>query len=427
MTDYDIPTLDARHVWHPYTQHLTAPTPIVVERAEGAYLYDASGRQILDAISSWWVTLHGHGTPEIADAIARQARTLDQVIFAGCTHEPAVRLADGLVHAAPPGLSRVFFSDNGSTAVEAAVKMALQYAANRGTPRRLVAALEHAYHGDTFGAMSVGDRSVFSAPFDEHLFDVARLPDPGVDPDATLRAFDALLADRAGEVAALIVEPLVLGAGGMRLWHETTLRALAARCRAHDVLLIADEVLTGFGRTGALFACARAAITPDIMCLSKGITGGFLPLGATLATERVFAAFLSNDRRRTLFHGHSYTANPIACAAALASLALVRAPESIAARARIEAAHGRGIARIAGHPRVKRPRVLGTIAAFELAGTEHGYLAHVGPALGAFALERGVLLRPLGDTCYLMPPYCTSDDDLAHAYDVIAGFLDGGP
>ncbi|MBV9879287.1 MAG: adenosylmethionine--8-amino-7-oxononanoate transaminase [Gemmatirosa sp.] len=416
-------TLDARHVWHPYTQHLHAPTPIAVARAEGAYLFDAAGRRILDAISSWWVTLHGHGQPEIADAIAAQARTLEQVIFAGCTHEPAVRLAAALARVAPPGLTRVFFSDDGSTAVEAAVKMALQYWDNRGTPRRLVAALEHAYHGDTFGAMSVSARSLFSGPFDRLLFDVARLPDPSEDADATLAAFDTLLDARGDALAALIVEPLVLGAGGMRTWPEAALGALAARCRARGVLLIVDEVMTGFGRTGPLFACQRADVAPDIMCVSKGITGGFLPLGATLATEAVFDAFLSDDRRRTLFHGHSYTANPIACAAALASLALLEAPASAAARARIEATHRRELPRVAEHPRVRSPRVLGTIAAFEIVAHEQGYLAGVGRALAAHALAEGVLLRPLGDTCYLLPPYCTSDDDLAHAYAVIAAFL----
>jgi adenosylmethionine-8-amino-7-oxononanoate aminotransferase len=416
--------LDARHVWHPYTQHLHAPAPLPVARAEGAYLYDADGRRILDAISSWWVTLHGHATPEIADAIARQARTLEQVIFAGCTHEPAVRLAAALARVAPDGLTRVFYTDDGSTAVEVAVKMALQYWENRGESRRLVAALEHAYHGDTFGAMSVSARSLFSAPFDRLLFDVARLPDPSEDGAATLAALDALLDARGRELAAVIVEPLVLGAGGMRVWGEDTLRGIAARCRAAGVLLIADEVMTGFGRTGPLFACARAGVAPDVLCVSKGITGGFLPLGATLATDALFDAFLSDDRRRTLFHGHSYTANPLACAAALASLALLESPTCAAARARIEAAHRRGVAALGA--RVTNVRVIGTIAAFDVASAEHGYLAGVGRALGAFALGEGVLLRPLGDTCYLLPPYCTSDDDLAHAYDVVARFLDGG-
>ncbi len=418
-------------MWHPYTQHRHAPAPVSVARAEGAWLHAADGRAILDAISSWWVTLHGHAHPAIADAIAEQARTLEQVIFAGFTHEPATRLAAALARLLPDGLTRVFYSDDGSTAVEAGVKMALQYWHNRGEPRRLMAALEHAYHGDTFGAMSVGARGVFSAPFDPHLFAVARLPDPSVDPEATLRALDALLAERGRELAALVVEPLVLGAGGMRVYGEAVLRGLVERCRDAGVLVVFDEVMTGFGRLGgvdgSLFACTRAGVRPDVVCLSKGITGGFLPLGATVATEAVFAGFLSDDRRRTLFHGHSYTANPLACAAALASLALLEAPECTAARARIERAHARHLARLGGHPAVRAPRVVGTLAAFDLAmdGDAAGYLAPVGRELAAYALEQGVLLRPLGDVVYLLPPYCTTDDELALAYGVIERFLDG--
>mgnify|MGYP002778013819 CR=1 FL=1 len=423
-------TLDARHVWHPYTQHWQAPAPVEIVRARGSWLHPAAGAPILDAISSWWVTLHGHAEPAIVDAIARQAGELEQVIFAGFTHAPAARLAAELVRVLPPGLDRVFFSDDGSTAVEAGLKLALQWWHNRGEPRRLVLALERAYHGDTFGAMSVGARGVFSAPFDAHLFEVAHLPDPSVDPAATLRAFDALVDRRGGEVAALVVEPLVLGAGGMRMWGADTLAALARRCRSAGILLVADEVMTGFGRTGPLFACAHAGVTPDVVCLSKGITGGFLPLGATVTTERLFEGFLAEDRRRTLFHGHSYTANPIACAAALASLALLEDPACTAARARIERAHRRHLDRLAGHPLVRDPRLLGTVAALDLVDPEAGraaagYLAPAGRALAAYALEQRVLLRPLGDACYLLPPYCTTDDELALAYAVIERFLDG--
>jgi adenosylmethionine-8-amino-7-oxononanoate aminotransferase len=423
----EVLALDARHVWHPYTQHRGAPLPVEIVAARGAWLHAADGGRILDAISSWWVTLHGHAEPAIAAAIGEQARTLEQVIFAGFTHAPAARLCAALAEVLPPGLERVFLTDNGSTAVEAGLKIALQWWHNQGAPRRLVAALDGAYHGDTFGAMSVGARGVFSAPFDGHLFEVARLPAPDVDDGAaTLAALDALLAARGGELAALVVEPLCLGAGGMRVWGEATLRALAARCRAHDVVLVADEVMTGFGRTGALFACERAGVAPDVICLSKGITGGFLPLGATAVTERLFDGFLSDDRRRTLFHGHSYTANPLACAAALASLALLRTPESAAARARLEAAHRRHLAALAAHPGVRAPRVLGTIAAFDLVDDARaGYLAPVGRELAAYALAEGVLLRPLGDACYLLPPYCTTDEELALAYGVVERFLDG--
>lgn len=417
---HDWPALDAAHLWHPYTQHGEAPPPVPVARAEGAYLYDTAGRPILDAVSSWWVTLHGHARPEIAAAVAEQARTLEQVIFAGFTHEPAARLAAELVEVLPPGLTRVFLTDNGSTAVEVALKMALQLFRNRGEPRPLVAALENAYHGDTFGAMSASARGVFTEPFTEKLFEVERLPDPSE--EDTLAALDRLLDARGHELAALIVEPLLLGAGGMRVWDAATLRALRERTREAGVLLIADEVLTGFGRTGPLFACEAAGITPDVICLSKGITGGFLPLGATVATEEVFEAFRSPDRRRTLFHGHSYTANPLACAAARASLRLLDA-ECAARRAAIEAAHREGVARLAGHPLVRRPRVLGTVAAFDLEA-EEGYLSPIGRELGRFALENGVLLRPLGNVAYLLPPYCTTPEEIAGAYRVVERILE---
>jgi adenosylmethionine-8-amino-7-oxononanoate aminotransferase len=303
--------------------------------------------------------------------------------------------------------------------------MALQFWTGRGERRPLIAALEHAYHGDTFGAMAASARGVFTAPFAGHLFEVARLPDPSADDGgaATLAALDRMLETRGSELAAVIVEPLLLGAGGMRVWDAGVLRAIRQRTAAAGVLLIADEVLTGFGRTGPLFACARADIVPDIICLSKGLTGGFLPLGATVTREEIFAAFLSPDRRRTLFHGHSYTANPLACAAALASLSLL---DDASARARegVECAHKTGLARLAGHPRVKRCRVLGTMAAFEIDDdAEPGYLSNVGPELAAYALRAGVLLRPLGNVVYLLPPYCSTGDDLAHAYSVIEGFL----
>jgi adenosylmethionine-8-amino-7-oxononanoate aminotransferase len=417
----DIGAADRAHLWHPYTQHGLDDETCVIARAEGAYLYDADGRAIFDAISSWWVTLHGHAQPEIAAAIADQARTLEQVIFAGFTHEPAARLAAGLVQRVPAGLTRVFFSDNGSTAVEVAVKIALQHWRNRGQPRRLIAALENAYHGDTFGAMSVSARGLFTAPFDEHLFEVARLPEPTG--DALLPALDALLERRGTELAAVIVEPLLQGAGGMHMWDAATLRVLRERTRDAGVLLIADEVLTGFGRTGPLFACEHAGVSPDVMCLSKGLSGGFMPLGATLATEELFAGFLSQDRKRTLFHGHSFTANPIACAAGVASLRLLD-DASAGRRARIERAHRRAAERFAAHPAVRNTRVLGTVFAFEVAAAQHGYLSGVGQALRTFALERGVLLRPLGDTVYLLPPYAASDEDLGRAYDVIASFLE---
>jgi adenosylmethionine---8-amino-7-oxononanoate aminotransferase len=412
--------LDQAHAWHPYTQHQGMALPIPVTRARGAWLYESNGRPILDGVSSWWVTTHGHCHPDIAEAIAAQARTLDHVMFAGFTHEPASELAAALVTRMPRGLTRVFFSDNGSTAVEVAIKMSLQSFANRGTPRTLVAALENAYHGDTFGAMAASGRGLFTTPFNPLLFEVARLPDPSE--GDTLAALDALIETRGHELAAVIVEPLLLGAGGMKVWDERVLQGMRARTREAGVHLIADEVLTGFGRTGPMWACERADVAPDIMCLSKGLTGGFLPLGATVATERIYDAFLG-DRTRTFFHGHSYTANPIACAAARAALEL-HDDASEDARIALEVAQAGHLAEVAGHPGVRAVRQIGTVAAIELAGTP-GYLSEIGRELSSYALQEGVLLRPLGSVAYVLPPYCITPSELAQVYAVVARFLEG--
>jgi adenosylmethionine-8-amino-7-oxononanoate aminotransferase len=417
---FDIGGADRAHTWHPYTQHASAGDPIPIVRARGAYLIDDAGREILDAISSWWVTLHGHAEPAIAAAIAAQATQLEQVIFAGFTHEPAARLAHELARIAPPGLTRAFFSDDGSTAVEVAVKMALQYWANAGEPRTKIIALENAYHGDTFGAMSVSAPSVFTAAFGSLLFDVVRLGDPSsTDVAAQL---DALLDGGASDVAAVIVEPMVQGAGGMRMWPAASLAHIRAATLAAGIPLIADEVLTGFGRTGPMFACNHADIAPDIMCLSKGLTGGFLPMGVTLTTDRMFERFASSNRAHTFFHGHSYTANPLACAAALASIRLLD-DACLQRRQRIEAAHRDAARGFSAHRAAQNVRVLGTILALDIEDTG-GYLAPVGLDARAFALARGVLLRPLGNTMYVLPPYCVTSGDLQRVYTVIGDFLD---
>jgi adenosylmethionine---8-amino-7-oxononanoate aminotransferase len=416
----EIARLDATHIWHPYTRHFGMRPPPQIVRAKGASLYDADGRELLDMISSWWVTLHGHAEPSIATAIARQSKILEQVIFAGFTHEPAVRFASELSAVLPEGLIRIFFSDDGSTAVEAALKMSLQYWANQGEKRNTIVALENAYHGDTFGSMSVSARGVFSKPFRDHLFDIETLPDPTE--GSTLEALDRLLRVREGDVAAIIVEPMLQGAGGMRVWSADLLRELRARTQSKGILLIADEVLTGFGRTGPLFACEHAGISPDIMCLSKGITGGFMPLGATAVRNEIFETFSTGRQAETFFHGHSYTANPLACAAGRASLELLDAASSDR-RSSIEEIHRDRIARIARHPAARNPRVLGTLAAIEI-GEGSGYLNPIGPRIAQFALDRGVLLRPLGNVVYLLPPYCTSADQLGTAYDVVESFLE---
>ncbi len=406
--------------WHPYTQHLGQQPLIPVASAKGAYLIDADGRHLLDAISSWWVTVHGHGHPAIAEAVAEHVTNLDHVIYAGCTHEPAVGLAEDLLRRLPGDLSRIFYSDDGSTAVEVALKMAVQYWQNRGTPRHVVVALEHAYHGDTIGAMSVSARGLFTTPFHDLLFQVERLPPP--ESPECLPALERLLEQRGNQVAVVIVEPLVQAAAGMRLWGEEALQAIARMVQSHDILLIADEVMTGFGRTGPLFACERAHVAPDIICLSKGLTGGVLPLGVTAAREPLFEAFLSGDRRHTFFHGHSYTANPIACAAARASLRLFD-DASDAQRTMIGSVHQTNMAEIATAHSVLNPRVLGTIAAFDLA-EPGGYLSPVGQRLAAFARERGVFIRPLGSTVYLLPPYCITADELASIYHMLHQFLE---
>ncbi len=415
----------ADRIWRPYTQHGAMSEPIAVERAAGAYLYAKGGRKIFDAVSSWWVNLHGHGEPRIAAAIAEQARTLEHVIFAGFTHEPAERAAEALLKAAPRGLEHVFFSDDGSTAVEAALKMALGAWTHRGAPRTTIVALEHAYHGDTFGAMSVSARGAFTQAFERLLFSVERLPFPARGGEArTLEAFARLLERRGGEIAALIVEPLVLGAGGMLMYEPAVLAELAALCRRHGVFLIADEVMTGFGRTGTMFACEQAGVTPDILCVSKGITGGFLPLGATLASAEVFEAFRSSDRSKAFFHGHSYTANPVACAATVANLELFAREPVLDRVAAVGAAHERRLAGLARRPQVREVRRRGSIAAVELQAADAGYLSARGPRLYDFFLSRGVLLRPLGNVVYLLPPYCSTAQDLDLAYDAIEDSLE---
>ncbi len=407
-------------VWHPFTQAALAAPEIKIARGKGAYLYTDDDREILDAISSWWVNLHGHAHPTIAKAIAEQAEKLDQVIFAGFTHEPAERLARALLALAREGLAHVFFSDSGSTAVEVAIKMAVGCWHNRGKPRSRVIALEHAYHGDMFGAMAVGERGIFNAAYERMLFDVAFLPFPQKGAEArTIDTLTALLRDGADSYAALRLEPLVLGAGGRKMYGPEILREIAALCRRHNVFLIADEVMTGFGRTGTMFACEQAGITPDLMCLSKGLTGGVLPMGATLANGEIYDAFYAKDRTKTFFHSTSYTGNAIACAAALANLDIFTREDVKARIACIADGHKSRLERFCGKPEIAEARQCGTIAALELTAKDSGYLASLGPKLNAFYLEKNVLLRPLGNVVYVMPPYCAGEAELDRIYDVI--------
>ena len=410
-------------IWHPFTQHgLHEPIPQIA-RAEGAALYTTDGRRIIDAISSWWVTTHGHCHPRIMAAIAEQAAKLDQIIFAGYTHEQAEALAAGLLELLPAPLKYVFFSDSGSTSVEVALKMALGYWRNRGEPRHRIIVMESSYHGDTIGGMSVGERGVFNQPYRPLLFDVARLPFPGEGAaQATLNALAHLCAQE--RPAAFIVEPLILGAGGMRIYSATTLREMRAMCAKHDVLFIADEVMTGWGRTGTLLACEQADIVPDILCLSKGITGGAVPLAVTIATGPIFDAHRSANRADMFFHSSSYTANPIACAAANANLAIWR-EEPVQERIRIlserQAAH---LAQLCKLPAVRNPRQIGTITAFELESPDGDYLSDLAPWLMQHFREHDLLVRPLGNTIYTMPPYCIDEPDLDRVYAGVIEAID---
>ena len=410
-------------VWHPFTQHgLQEPIPLV-ERAEGALLHTADGRTVIDAISSWWVTTHGHCHPRIVAAIAAQAQRLDQLIFAGWTHEPAETLAAGLRAIMPESLTRVFFSDSGSTAVEVALKMALGFWAVRDEARHRIVVMEHSYHGDTIGAMSVGARGVFNRTYEPLLFNVARIPYPAPgEEQATLDALKAVCRQR--DTAALIVEPLVLGSGGMLFYPPAVLAAMREICARHSVLFIADEVMTGWGRTGTLLACEQAGVVPDILCLSKGLTGGAVPLAVTMASEPIFEAHWSTDRARMFFHSSSYTANPIACAAANANLAIWREEPVLERIADLGQRQQRHLDRLAAHPRCTAPRRLGTIAALDLGSAGEGYLAGIAPRLLAFFRERDVLLRPLGSTVYVMPPYAITPEQLDRVWQVIGEAFD---
>ncbi len=412
---------DLNRVWHPFTQHALAPPPLAIARGEGAWLTTEDGRRILDGISSWWVTTHGHNQPRIMAAIREQTEKLDQVIFAGFTHQPAEGLATGLLAVAPPGLGHVFYSDSGSTSVEVALKMALGFWHNRGERRSRIIALEHAYHGDTIGTMAAGARGVFNEAYTPLLFDVARLPfssDPRISSD--IEPTLAALEKAAPGAAALIVEPLLLGAGGMLMYGADLLARMKRICERHGVLFIADEVLTGFGRTGTLFACEQAGVAPDLLCIAKGLTGGSLPLAATLATPAIFQAHYSTERRHTFFHSSSYTANPIACAAANANLALWRDEPVLARVKQVGAMQEERLARFRADPRFENVRRLGTVTALDLKVADPGYLAGQGPGLAAHFLDRGVLLRPLGNTIYVLPPYCITGAELDMIYDAVA-------
>jgi adenosylmethionine-8-amino-7-oxononanoate aminotransferase len=401
---------DKKVIWHPYTPQKYGPEPIPIIKGDGARLWDDKGNSYIDAISSWWVTIHGHAHPYIAQKIHEQALKLEQVIFAGFTHEPAVMLAERLIEMLPGRFSRIFYSDNGSTATEVAIKMALQFWWNRGEKKRTrILALTHSYHGDTFGAMSVSERGLFTLAFQDRLFEVFFT-------DAEHPVTNPSILD---ECACVIYEPLLQGAGGMKMYSADVMNRFIALCRSHEIICIADEVMTGFGRTGKMFASSSCDEQPDIICLSKGITGGTMALGVTACTKKIHDAYVVDDKSKTFFHGHSFTANPLACTAALASLDLFEKEHTMQKVARIAGRHVNFAERLRAVDNVEHIRLCGTVIAFEVKDAVAGYNSNVRDKITEKCLQKGVYVRPLGNTVYLMPPYCISDDDLDKVYDAL--------
>ena len=417
---------DAKVIWHPYTQHQLVAPPIPIVRGDAALLFDEQGNSYIDAVSSWWVNLHGHGNSYIAEKIYRQALQLEQVIFTNFTHEPAVSLAERLLQILPGNPAKIFYSDNGSTAVEVALKMAVQYWQNTGKPeRKKILAFEHAYHGDTVGAMSVSSRGVFTNAFKDLMFEVVFIETPQEKNKEKIRS---VIQAHEGKIAAFIYEPLLQAAGGMRIYEADHMNDLLDFIRDQHILCIADEVLTGFGRTGTLFASAEFRYAADIICLSKGLTGGTMALGVTACSQSLFNAFLSIDRSKTFFHGHSFTANPLACTAALASLDLLlekQCQENIKSIQRQHEDFSKKELSKTGNGLFQNIRILGTVLAFEISSGETGYVNEISAAVTRLALRQGIYLRPLGNTVYIMPPYCIRPDQLRKVYDFILSIPSG--
>ncbi|WP_034257047.1 adenosylmethionine--8-amino-7-oxononanoate transaminase [Adhaeribacter aquaticus] len=414
---------DQAVIWHPYTQMQTASPPLPIVKGEGALLYDEAGNTYIDAVSSWWVNTHGHCHPHIMQRINQQLQKLDHVIFAGFTHSPAVELAENLLQILPDNQKRIFYSDNGSTAVEVALKMAFQFWANQGFKKDKIIAFRESYHGDTFGAMSVSSRSAFTQPFFQYLFDVLFIdvPIPGKEEDCLKQLTEY---SQRPDVAAFIFEPLVLGTAGMVMYKPKVLDELLQICKENQIITIADEVMTGFGRTGEYFASYYLQHQPDIFCLSKGLTGGTMALGVTSCAEFIYNAFLSQDKSKTFFHGHSFTANPIACATAIASLEVLLFPETKENINRIIAQHQAFSAIIKNHPFCKEVRQTGTIIAIEFETGLTSYFNNIRDVLYNLAMENQVLLRPLGNIIYVLPPYCISTEQLQIVYAVILKMAD---
>jgi len=412
---------DEKVIWHPFTVQKNRAPVIPIVSGKGSLLFDESGNEYIDAISSWWVTLHGHAHPYIAEKIYQQALTLEQVIFAGFTHEPAVALAERLLKILPGNFSKIFYSDNGSTSTEVALKMAVQYWWNKGNEqRRKILAFNNSYHGDTFGAMSVSDRSVFTLAFHTMLFEVIFIDTPT---EENIGDIKSIIHSEGKNIAAFIYEPLVQGAGGMKMTDPYLLNELLNTVKGEDIICIADEVMTGFGRTGKFFASEYMNKKPDIICLSKGLTGGTMALGVTACTDEIYSAYVEDDAMKTFFHGHSFTANPIACTAALASLDLLEHPNCIDQIEWISAQMKQFAHQLKAFKTIKNIRFIGTILAFELNIGKDEYLNTISTDVTKKGLDQGVYIRPLGNTIYLMPPFCITNADLCRVYEVVTNFL----
>lgn len=409
---------DARSVWHPYTRHFDSPKFPIITQAKGSYLLLESGEKILDAISSWWVNIHGHSHPYLLAKMQEAAQEMQQVMFAGFTHPRAVELAEKIISLYGRGQAKAFYSDNGSTAVEVALKMAFQYWQNQGKRKRKMIAFHGSYHGDTFGAMAVSSRSLFNEPFWPFLFEVEFIPSPVKGQSNVLSELERIYSSCGEEIAGLIFEPMVQGAGGMILHDTELLNAVLAFVKEREGLIIADEVMTGFGRTGKIFGSHHLNTSPDIVCLSKGLTGGMLPLGLTLASEKVFEAFNSPDINRALLHGHSFTGNVLSIAVALASLDLLLKTETQEKIQIISDKHEKFLQR-ASHHMFKNVRNLGTILALEIGDPNGSYSSPLKESLHQYFLQREILLRPLGNTLYVLPPYSITEDELNKIYDSI--------
>lgn len=421
----DVRNNDQQYVWHPFTHLKYADLPIELVRGEGAFFIDESGNKLLDGISSWWVNLHGHCHPYISQKVSDQLFQLEHAIFSSFTHAPAVELAKRLIEHLPNNQSKIFYSDNGSTAVEVALKMTLQYWHNNGQSKKKFIAFENAYHGDTFGGMSVGARNVFNNAFENLLFDVIHIPIPTSENIIQLKETLQLWFTNHNDIAGFIFEPLVQGAAGMMMYDATYLDELISICHKNNIITIADEVMTGFGRTGKFFANDYLTHKADIICLSKGLTGGYMPMGVTSCAQFIYDSCVSDDKTKTFFHGHSYTANPTSCSAALASLDLMGHDETWKQILLISNLHLEFVKKHKMNLKLIDIRCLGTILALELKTPDHThYLNNASENITNFFLEHNIIVRPLGNILYFIPPYCITKQELENVYKVTEQFLD---